>query len=123
MSFISDLVTLDVITITGTLEVKKRTSSGNANDNSLDGDKIIDFKTLFSRSDGKLVIKGDMRVVAATHIEIDKDTFTFVAEDLSEADRELLDMHVESVNAASAARAEIVARLKPNLKRDAAGND
>ena len=123
MSFISDLVTLDVITITGQLKVKKDVTSGNANDDSLDGRQIIDFNTLFSRSDGKLEIDGDMRVVAATHIEIDKDTFTFVADNLSENDRELLHMHVDAVNAASTARAEIIARLKPNFSRVAGGTN
>lgn len=118
MSFISDLVTLDVITVTGTLKIKKDVISGTAEDDSNPDGQVIDFDTLFSRSSGKLVIDADMEVVAATHIEIDRDTFTYVKQVLSETDKALLKMHMDSVNAASAARADIIARVMPrNWKR------
>lgn len=117
MKFIKDLVTLDVITVTGKLKLKKDVISGDANDDSTPDGQVIDFDTLFSRKSGKLVIDADMEVVAATHIEIDRDTFTYVKKSLSDDDKELLRMHVDSVNAASTARAEIIARVMPDWKR------
>jgi hypothetical protein len=123
MSFIKDLVTLDVITVTGNLKVKKDVISGTTNDDSNPDGQVIDFDTLFSRSSGKLVIDADMEVVAATHIEIDRDTFTFVKQVLSENDKELLRMHMDSVNAASAARADIIARVMPKWSRLGNGNE
>ncbi len=123
MNFIKDLVTLDVITVTGDLKVKKDVISGTADDDSNPDGKVIDFETLFSRSSGKLVIDADMDVVAATHIEIDRDTFTYVKQVLTDNDKELLKMHMDSVNAASAARADIIARVMPNWNRLGNGNN
>lgn len=117
MNFIKDLVTLDVITVTGTLKVKKDVISGDVSDNSNPDGQVIDFETLFSRNKGKLVIDADMEVVAATHIEIDRDTFTYVKQTPSDTDKELLKMHMDSVNAASAARADIIARVMPKWSR------
>jgi len=121
MNFIQDLVTLDVITVTGDLKIKKDVIDGTPDDAADANSRVIDFNTLFSRDSGKLVIDADMDVVAATHIEIDRDTFTYVKQVLSENDKELLKMHMESVNAASAARAEIIARIMPKWNR--LGND
>ncbi|WP_020571891.1 hypothetical protein [Neolewinella persica] len=117
MSFISDLITLDVITVTGdmTIITKKKDSGDSSNKKP---DFIIDFKQLFGREGGKTTINGNLRVIAATHVEVDKDTLTFVASDLNENERELLDMHLKTVAAAGEARANIVARLKPLFKRE-----
>ncbi|MEM9528647.1 MAG: hypothetical protein AAGA31_18685, partial [Bacteroidota bacterium] len=49
----------------------------------------------------------------ATHIEIDKDTLTFIGDELTEHEQELVSMHLESVTMAMEARAAIIARLLP----------
>jgi hypothetical protein len=116
MSFLKDITTLDVITVTGSMRVK---TSG---DNDAVKDYVIDFDTLFGKDASKKTkIRGDLRVIAATHVEIDRDTMTFVADDLGEKEQKLLAMHMEAVNSASAARAEIVARFLPNPNRDKVG--
>lgn len=108
MSFITDLITLDVVTVTGDLRVKtKNTANGERND------YLIDFKSLFGRKDGKTTVRGDLKVVAATHIEIDKDTLTFISDDLNDIERELVDVHMDTVATALESRAAIVARLLP----------
>lgn len=116
MSFLNDLVTLDVVTVTGDVSIlSKKTVKGAKGE----GEKfVLDFKTLFGREGGKATINGNLRVIAATHVEVDKDTLTFIASDLTESERELLDMHLKTVTAASEARANIVARLNPLFKRD-----
>ncbi|MFK8164797.1 MAG: hypothetical protein AB8H12_20290 [Lewinella sp.] len=117
MSFINDLITLDVVTVTGDMKIiTKKKDSGEAS--SKKPDFIIDFKQLFGREGGKTTVSGELKVVAATHVEVDKDTLTFVASDLNEKDRQLLDMHLKTVAAASEARANIVARLNPLFKRE-----
>ena len=115
MSFITDLITLDVVTVTGdmTIITKKTVKGAKGEDDKF----VLDFKTLFGREDGKATINGNLRVIAATHVEVDKDTLTFIASDLTENERELLDMHLKTVTAASEARANIVARLNPLFKR------
>jgi hypothetical protein len=115
MSFINDLITLDVVTVTGDMEVitKKKVKGANKAKNA---NFVLDFETLFGREDGKATINGNLRVIAATHVEVDKDTLTFVASDLTESERELLDMHLKTVTAASEARANIVARLLPGKR-------
>ncbi|MEM9258287.1 MAG: hypothetical protein AAGA62_01505 [Bacteroidota bacterium] len=113
MSFIEDLVTLDVVTVTGDLRVKtNRTDDGTGEEGPLE-EYIIDFKSLFGRKGGKTTVRGDLKVIAATHIEIDKDTLTFIGDELTEHEQELVSMHLESVTMAMEARAAIIARLLP----------
>ncbi|MEM6771938.1 MAG: hypothetical protein AAF597_15255, partial [Bacteroidota bacterium] len=82
---------------------------------------VIDFNSLFGRKGGKTTIRGDLKVIAASHIEVDKDTLTFVSDDLNEAERELIAVHMETVTMALDSRAAIVARLLPD--RLSANND
>lgn len=112
MSFIDDLVTLDVITVTGDLRVKTKKTDEGEEDETLE-DYIIDFKSLFGRKGGKTVVRGDLKVIAATHIEIDKDSLTFIGSNLNDQEQELVAMHMESVTMALEARSAIVARLLP----------
>jgi len=117
MSFFSDLITLDVVTVTGDMKVITKTKDPGDTSNTKP-DFIIDFKSLFGRDGKNTTVNGELRVIAATHVEVDKDTLTFVASDLNENERELLDMHLKTVAAASEARANIVARLNPLFKRE-----
>lgn len=118
MSFINDLVTLDVITVTGDLNVKtRRTDDGSGSPDDV-GEYVIDFKSIFGRKGGKTTVRGDLKVVAATHIEVDRDALTFVGNDLNEQEQELVEMHMKSVSMALEARAAIVARLLPGRRAD-----
>ena len=113
MSFIQDLITLDVITVTGDLRVAtKRTDDGADKDGPLK-DIVINFESLFGREGGKTTVRGDLRVIAASRIEVDKDSMTFIGDNLSEREMELVDMHMKSVTMALEARSAIVARLLP----------
>ncbi len=115
MSFIEDLVTLDVITVTGDLTIKsKRTDDGD--EEGPFEDYVIDFKSLFGRKGGKTTVRGDLRVIAATHIEVDKDSLTFIGSNLSEREQELVSMHMDSVTMALEARSSIIARLLPGKR-------
>ena len=105
MSFIQDLITLDVVTVTGDVRVTTE-KDGN-------GKTIIDFDSLFGKEDGKTTVRGDLRIIAASRIEVDKDSLTFIGDNLSEREMELVDMHMKSVTMALEARSAIVARLLP----------
>lgn len=112
MSFIEDLITLDVITVTGNLSVKTTSVDEGGEDGPLD-DFVIDFKSLFGRKGGKTTVRGDLKVIAATHIEVDKDTLTFIGEGLTDQQRELVDVHMDTVATALESRAAIISRLLP----------
>ena len=112
MSFINDLVTLDVITVTGDLSVQTRKKTDGASDDPQE-EFVIDFRTLFGRKDGKTTVRGDLKVVAATHIEVDRDSLTFIGDNLSDRQMELVEMHMKTVATSLEARAAIVARLSP----------
>ena len=116
MSFIRDLITLEVVTVSGTIDV----SVNDVENRDVDDQKpmsVIDFDELFKRIQGEVNSQSKLRIIAATQINIDKDTYNFVSSDLTEAESQLADMHFKSVDLAMKSRAEIVARLKPNFSR------
>ncbi len=116
MGFVKDLVTLDVVTVTGKMEVKvtdvERRSTEDEKPKS-----VIDFDELFTRISGEVSGKAKLKIVAATRINIDKDTYNFVSEDLGEVGKELVELHFKSVDMAAKSRAEIIGRLLPNFGR------
>lgn len=114
MSFIKDLITLDVVTVTGEIHIGV---TGDTTGSDPDGPSAIDFDALFKGIDKKLTTDSKMRVIAATRINIDKDTYNFAAEGLSDSDKELAALHFQSVDMAAKSRAEIVARVRPNFSR------
>lgn len=111
MSIFKDLITLDVVTVTGSFKVKKdtkETSGRKINRN------IVDFDFLFtSLKDGSIQTDADMRILAASRIEIDRDTYHFVSSNLTEADQGLVKMHFDAVTAATEGRSATFARLLP----------
>lgn len=121
MSFIKDLVTLDVVTVTGSMKVKV-TDKEHRSTHDVKPKSVIDFDELFTRIEGEVDGKARLSIVAATRINIDKDTYNFVANDLGEVGKELAELHFKSVDMASKARAEIVARLMPKFGRKEPGN-
>ncbi|WP_116109009.1 hypothetical protein [Lewinella sp. IMCC34191] len=102
--FIEDMATLDVVTLTGNLTVKVNDLQ---TEGSIDGtDKPIKFAGIMQQLEGN-ILKKDAKIsaLAATHVSIDKDTVTFVKENLSPEEAVYLDFHNETVKAAGIARA------------------
>ncbi len=120
MSFIQDLVTLDVVTVTGSLKVQieDREERVTEDDEQIDGQtlSVINFDELFKRINGTTNTQGDLSIVAATRINLDRDTYNFVANDLGEGGKDLIELHFKSVDMAAKSRSEIVARLMPKMK-------
>ncbi|MGB3798748.1 MAG: hypothetical protein WA952_02975 [Lewinella sp.] len=117
--FIEDMATLDVVTLTGNLTVQVndlQTEGGN------DGSgKPIKFAGIMQQLEGN-ILKKDAKVsaLAATHVSIDKDTVTFVKENLSPEEVVYLDFHNETVKAAGIARAAMadgIAKLFVGTKK------
>lgn len=100
--FIEDMATLDVVTLTGnlTLKVSDLQSEGEGNK------KPIKFAGIMQQLEGNVLKKGStISALAATHVSIDKDTVTFVKEDLTPQEAVYLEFHNETVKAAGIARA------------------
>ena len=118
MSFVKDLVTLDVVTVTGSMKITVKDKDKRTDgDQEIMPDSIIDFEELFTKINGTATTRGDLSIVAATRINLDKDTYNFVANDLGDVGKGLVELHFKSVDMASKSRAEIVARLMPNWGR------
>lgn len=90
-TFFGDLATLDVVTMTGTI--------------GLTADKITGFKEIMK----ELASTGSkLHTVAVSHHEIDFDAALFVKDNLSDSEKELLKMHLETVKAAQEMRNKVV---------------
>ena len=89
--FFDDLLTLDVITMTG--EVK------------LESADISDFDSVFTKLKNSA---SDLQVVAQSHHEIDYDAMLFIKKELSEDQKEMLKLHQETVKSAQEMRAKVV---------------
>lgn len=124
MGFLKDLLTLDVLTVTGEINVD-RTQTQEAPENvgleKVDDEDylVFDFDTLIKRQKGKVKLKSSLRVIAASHVEIDYDTLHFIAADLSPEEDELVKMHLDTVSTSMEARAAVIGRLAPfkNLRK------
>ena len=101
--FINDMTSLDVVTLTGNLTVKVE----DINDKeSKDGTKPLKFSRIMRQLEGNVLKKGSsISALAATHVSLDRDTVTFVKENLSPEEAVYLDFHNETVKAAGIARA------------------
>lgn len=124
MSFLKDLVTLDVVTVTGKFVLKKEAKTESRRNVQR---HIIDFDSMFNKlENGSVETDAEMRILAATRIEIDRDTYHFVSSNLTEADEGLVKMHFDAVTAATEGRSATLARLMPRgLRRgdDASGDN
>ena len=100
--FIEDMATLDVVTLTGNLTVKVSDLQSDDGGNG----KPIKFAGIMQQLEGNVLKKGStISALAATHVSIDKDTVTFVKEDLTPQEAVYLEFHNETVKAAGIARA------------------
>lgn len=100
--FINDMSSLDVVTLTGNLSIKVTDLQGGE-----DGDgKPLKFGQIMKQLEGNILKKNtQITALAATHVSIDKDTVSFVKENLSPEEAVYLDFHNETVKAAGIARA------------------
>jgi hypothetical protein len=95
-----DLATLDVATLSGSVEIK------------LAGDKI-DFDALVkSIQDQVTKVDGTVQIVAFTRIDLDKDAIQFVKSGLSDDDKPLVAAHNEMVKTSQEARLAVVRFIK-----------
>lgn len=134
MGFLKDLLTLDVLTVTGNINVD-RTETKDTSDDALENVNIekvgeedylvFDFDSLIKRQKGKVKLKSSLRVIAASHVEIDYDTLHFIAAGLSPEEDELVKMHLETVSKSMEARAAVIGRLAPfkNLRKGDASTE
>ena len=98
VNFINDTATLDVITLTGKLQLKTTANNQDGNDKeSFDWDAI--FKTIID--DMKVDENSTISVVAYTHAEWDQDSVNYIAEN---ADKELVEAHTKAVASAHESR-------------------
>jgi hypothetical protein len=98
-TFFEDLATLDVVTMTGDIKLE------------------IEDLTRFDDIITKLHSKGsDVHTLAVSHHELDYDAAVFVKNSLSESEKELLEMHMETVKAAQEMRNKVVELAMNALK-------
>jgi hypothetical protein len=111
MKFIQDIFELDVVTVTGDINLKLTEEALQIKDGTR---QVITFDSIFKAVGKDLKSVADIRVIAASQIKIDKDTYTFIAEPKSDRDLDLMKLHFETVATALEGRSAIAARL--NLK-------
>ncbi|NJB85605.1 hypothetical protein GGR26_001350 [Lewinella marina] len=113
--FIHDMTSLDVVTLTGNLTIRVNDLQDAQEGNPLKLSRIM------QQLEGNLLKKdATVSALAATHVSIDKDTVTFVKENLSPEEAVYLDFHNETVKAAGIARAAMadgIAKLLLGSKR------
>ena len=100
--FINDMTSLDVVTLTGNLTLQVNDLQGRETDQN----KPLRFGRIMRQLEGK-IMKKDAKIsaLAATHVSIDRDTVTFVKENLTPDEAIYLEFHNETVKAAGVARA------------------
>ena len=101
--FINDMTSLDVVTLTGNLTVQVSALEGGSED---DDSKPLKFSRIMRQLEGRILKKdSEIAALAATHVSLDRDTVTFVKENLSPEEAVYLEFHNETVKAAGIARA------------------
>jgi len=105
---ITDLTTLDVVTITGTINITS----------SIEEDDTLDFQKLHKNLMSEVKVGGaaQFNVLALTHIEIDCDSTNFVKSNLSGEEMPLVTAHNEMVKTAQETRIGIVKMLGDLIK-------
>ena len=97
----TDIASLDVVTLTGTISIK-----------STSGKTEIDLQEIYKTIQKQAVVDGDLKVVTFTHIDLDKDTTNFVTSELDEKNKPLIDAHNAMVATSQEARLAYIKLLK-----------
>jgi hypothetical protein len=107
--YIDDLSSLDVVTLTGNLTIRVDELSGK------DGgerSKPLRFSQIMRQLEGNILKKGsEITALAATHVSMDRDTVTFVKENLTPEETAYLKFHNETVKAAGLARSAMASGI------------
>ncbi|MCP9237763.1 hypothetical protein [Lewinella sp. JB7] len=103
--FIQDMTTLDVVTVTGNLTVLVKDVATGTNGKDSDS-RPLRFGRIMRELEGN-IMKRDSKItaLAATHVSLDKDTISFVKENLTADEAIYLTFHNDTVKAAGIARA------------------
>ncbi len=102
-AFATDLATLDVLTLTGSITLTPAPTSDGA------GTKELKWDEFFKTVAGKINAVGDndkLEIVAYTHAEIDADSVNYYR---STENDPLLQLHQETVQSATQARMDALA--------------
>ena len=94
-----DLVSLDVVTLTGEVDIQ------GANNE-------IDLKKLYKAIQANAISKSNVSLVAYTHLDLDSDAVLFVKSGLSEGEKPLVEAHNVMVMASQEARLAFVRTVK-----------
>ncbi len=102
--FVADVVTLDVITLTGDIKLVNKTVTYD------EAKKKLNWNDLFRKvAEGMQPDSANkLEVVAYTHAEWDLDSVNFVKKDLSDSEKDLIAAHHSAVEAAQKSRFEAV---------------
>jgi cyanate lyase len=98
-TFFTDLITLDVVTMTGEI--------------SLTIDDISGFENIIEKLKEKTA---NLTTVAVSHHEIDYDAAMFIKQNLDDDEKEILKLHLETVKSAQEMRNKVVELATNALK-------
>lgn len=105
-----DLTTLEVVTVSGSMNLAIQNPSDKAEDkekwNLKNSDAILNIIANPPQN-----ASGNLYLVAYTRIDFDHDTVNFVNANPTEEDKRLYTLHVESIKAAQEARAAFINML------------
>lgn len=121
MSFIKDLVILDVVMVIGSMKVKV-IDKEYCSIYDVKLKSVIDFDELFIRIEGEVDGKVKLFIVVVIWINIDKDIYNFVVNDLGEVGKELVELYFKFVDMVFKVWVEIVVRLLFKFGRKELGN-
>ena len=103
---IQDIVSVDVVTLTGTIDIKS----------CFEGEHI-QLKKIYETIEKNAKGESDIEVVAFTHVDLDADSLNFVKKNLSLAETALVEAHNEAVITAQETRAGIIEMAKSFISR------
>lgn len=101
LKLVDDILTLDVITLSGNITIKD-----------LDlGDGRVNFLKIMDKIKGDASTASKIKVVAATRFDFDKDVQQFVKEKLTEEEKALFQIHIETIKNAQETRKAVIDAL------------
>ncbi len=106
---VGDLTTLEVTTLSGNIHKILENQAPTGKPVSLGFKKPDAMLEIINGQDDK--VKGDIYVLAYSRIDFDQDTVNFVANDLTEGDKAVYQLHLDSVKASLEARAAFINML------------
>jgi len=104
---IGDAASLEVATFTGNFEYKASEIVRNGVDK-VEIENVLKQMTISN--------KANLRLVAYTNVKIDSDISTIVKSDLSEADAELLKLHMEMLQSSKESRQAVITLVTDLIK-------